>query len=97
MYVVSCTEIVMTMAIEISEEIVGVLQAKWGDVNKRALEAIALEGYRSGALSRAQVGQMLGLSYWETEMLLQERQAYMDYTLEDLNQDRETLDRVISK
>ena len=40
---------------------------------RRTLEAFALEGYRSGALTREQVQRILNLSWRETETFLKER------------------------
>jgi predicted HTH domain antitoxin len=64
------------------------LQAKWGDLPKRAREALAIEGYRSGALSQAQVQELLGLATrWEVDALLKRAGAYLDYTESDLDRD----------
>jgi predicted HTH domain antitoxin len=41
-----------------------------GDVSRRALEALALEGYREQTLTLYQVSEMLGLSRIETEDFL---------------------------
>jgi len=41
-----------------------------GDVSRRALEALALEGYRDQSLTLYQVSEMLGLSRVETEDFL---------------------------
>ena len=76
------------------EDIAKRLEAAWPDVSRGALEAVALEGYREGALSRDQVGRLLGLSLWDTEAFLKERQAYLAYNEEDLEQDRRDLDRI---
>ena len=85
----------MKVDIQIPENIGQQLQREWRDVPRRALEAIAIEAYRSGALSRAQVGDLLGLSFWETEAFLKEHQAYLDYSVEDLEEDRATLKRIL--
>jgi predicted HTH domain antitoxin len=45
-----------------------------------------------GALSRDQVAQLLGFSLWETEAFLKQRQAYLQYTEEDLARDRRVPD-----
>jgi hypothetical protein len=50
----------MNVAIELPEDIARLLQASWKDRPRRALEAIALEGYRTQALTRGQVGRLLG-------------------------------------
>ncbi len=64
-----------------------------GDLPRRALEALAVEGYRSGDLSAGQMAEMLGLSVWETEKFLKERDAYLHYSPEDLRRDMETQER----
>ena len=57
-----------------------------------ALESLAIEGYRSGALSHYQAGQLLGMSRIEFDGFLKERQIYDHaYSVEDLEDDRETL------
>jgi predicted HTH domain antitoxin len=78
------------LTIELPEEIERELRAAWENLPRRALEALAVEGYRTGALTRGQVGQLLNLNFWETENFLKERAAFLQYTLEDLEQDRVT-------
>jgi len=85
------------IAVELPEDIAKRLETAWRDVSRGALEAIALEGYRDGTLSREQVGRILALSFWETEAFLTERQAYLAYDEEDLEQDRRDLDRLDSR
>ncbi len=52
------------------------------------LEAVAVEAYRSGTITPAQVQQMLALgSRWETESFLRRAEAFHDYTMDDLEQD----------
>jgi hypothetical protein len=85
------------IAVELPEDIAKRLESAWRDVSRGALEAIALEGHRDGTLSREQVGRVLGLSFWETEAFLKERQAYLAYDEQDLEQDRRDLDRLGSR
>jgi predicted HTH domain antitoxin len=62
------------------------------DPGRVALEALAIEGYKAGTLSHHQAAQLLGLSRFEFDGFLKERQIYDHaYGLEDLAQDRETL------
>jgi hypothetical protein len=49
--------------------------AAGGDVSRRALEAVALEGYRDQTLTLYQVSEMLGLSRIETEDFLGRHQV----------------------
>lgn len=58
------------------------------DPGRVALEAFVIEGYRSGALSNAQAGELLGLSRLGFEGFLKERQVSEHaYDVEDLDRD----------
>jgi predicted HTH domain antitoxin len=87
----------MNVAVELPDDIAQQLETAWHDMPRRVLEAVAVEGYRSGALTRGQVRRLLQLSWWETEAFLKERQAYLPYDEADLEQDRAALDRVLPK
>ncbi len=60
----------MEVKLHIPDEIAKQLSVAGGDVSRRALEAIALEGYRDHALTLLQVSEMLGLSRVEAEDFL---------------------------
>ena len=78
----------MDVAIQIPDEVGRALMARGGDVTRAVLEAVAIEAYRSGAITPAQVEEMLGLgSRWETESFLHRAEAYHDYTMDDLDRD----------
>ena len=78
----------MNVAIEIPDDIGRVLAAQAGGVSRAVLEAVAIEAYRSGSITSAQVQEMLGLrSRWETESFLRRAEAFHDYTLDDLERD----------
>ena len=83
----------MRIVIDLPEDIAKRLESAWRDVSRGALEAVAVEGYRGGALTRDQVGRLLGLTFWDTDAFLKERQAHLPYAIEDLEQDRRDLDR----
>lgn len=78
----------MNVAIQIPDEVGRALMAKGADVTRAVLEAVAIEAYRSGGITPAQVQEMLGLgSRWETESFLRRAEAYHDYTMDDLDRD----------
>ncbi len=78
----------MNVAIEIPDEIGRVLAARAGGLSRAVVEAVAIEAYRAGAITPAQVQQMLQLrSRWETESFLRRADAYHDYTMDDLERD----------
>ena len=60
----------MEVTLHIPDDIAKRLSADGGDVSRRALQAIALEGYREQTLTLYQVSEMLSLSRVETEDFL---------------------------
>lgn len=85
------------IAIEIPEDIAKQLSTESGDLPRLTLEALAVEGYRSRRLTRGQVRRLLNLSWHETEAFLKERQAYLDYTEGDRQQDLATMNHLSGK
>ncbi len=78
----------MHIAIKVPEDIAHQLEASWGDISQRALEALALEAYRCGVITGAQVQRMLNLpSRSELEVFLKRELAYLDYTEADIERD----------
>jgi predicted HTH domain antitoxin len=87
------------MSINVSKEQEQTLREAWGaDLDRAALEALAIEGYRNRRLSAAEVGKLLGLEdRWSVSQWLADHRVPLNYTLEDLDADRATLDRVLGK
>ena len=78
----------MNVAIEIPDDIGRLLAAQAGGLSRAVLAAVAVQAYRSGAITTAHVQQMLGLrSRWETEAFLRRADACHDYTMDDLERD----------
>ncbi len=79
----------MTIEIQIPDDIAYLLSQHHPELSRAALEAIALEGYRSMKLSTAQVRRMLGFSTRiQVHEFLKEHGVYLHYTMADLEQDR---------
>ncbi len=76
-----------------------VLLEAWGDnLDRAALEALIIEGYRLGKLGIGQVRRLLGFeSRWEAEEWLGQRGVHWNYSPADLQDDRETLDRLLGQ
>lgn len=71
--------------------------AEHKNAGREALEALVVEGYRSGAFSHYQASQLLGLSRLDFEGFLKERKIYEHaYDEEDLKHDEETLRKLDS-
>jgi len=60
----------MEVTLNIPDDVAKRLSAAGGDVTRRVLEALALEGYREQTLTLYEVSQMLDLSRVETEDFL---------------------------
>ena len=65
---------------------------------RAALEALALEGYRSEQISEAGIRQLLGFeTRMEVHAFLKEHGAFLHYSLEDAAKDRESALQARSK
>lgn len=72
---------------ELSEALAGPGQ----DLPRAALEALAVEAYRERKISHSQLRRLLGFqTRMEVDAFLKERGVELEYTLEDLERDRET-------
>ena len=81
----------MQIKLDLPEDIAQGLEAKWKDLPRAALESLALEAYRSDALTNAQLRRLLGFAtLMQVDAFLKEHEVY-DFTSEDFEQDRETL------
>ena len=50
----------MPLSIEVPDDVRKALEARWGDLSAHLLENLAVDGYREGLLSLAQVRRLLG-------------------------------------
>lgn len=83
----------MEVTVTIPEDIAAQLHTKWNDLPRAVLESLALEAYRSGTLT--QLRRLLGFeSSYELDGFLKQAGIYLDYDLEDLKQDLETIRKV---
>ncbi len=71
---------------------------QWGDtpqaIARHVIEDAVIERYRTGRLSHRQVGEVLGLDYWQTEDFLRERGVPLNYSVADLETDQATFDQL---
>ena len=85
----------MQITVQLPDNIARQLSPAPGDIPRRILEAVAVEGYRSEQLSRGQVSELLGLNFWETEAFLKKHGANLHYSKEDLEQDARANEKVL--
>jgi predicted HTH domain antitoxin len=85
---------VMDVTIHIPDELATRL-GTIGDLSRRALEALAIEELRSGRLTEAELRRLLGLTTRQAlDVFLKEHGVYHSYTVDDLERDREDLQRL---
>ena len=80
-----------SVTITLPEELVDALANAGRDISRAALEALSLEAYLQRRLTAAQLRHLLG---YETPMqvdaFLKDHGVELEYSLEDLERDRET-------
>jgi hypothetical protein len=81
----------MQITLELPEDIARGLESKWKDLPRAALESLALEAYRSGTLTAAEVRRLLGFeTRIQLDAFLKDHEIY-EYTASDFEQGREVL------
>jgi len=81
----------MNLELQIPEEIALLLTNEYADLSRAAIEALALEGYRSRRFSDGQLRRILGFSSrMQVHAFLKDHGVHLHYSLEDLDEDRET-------
>ena len=80
----------MKITINLPEDVIKVFSTNGESIEREILEATALEGYRSGKLSQAQVRRMLGFATdMQTDAFLKEHGVFLEYDLEDIKRETE--------
>jgi len=78
----------MRVTIQLPDDISAALEGQWDDIPRRSLEAIAVEAYRTGALTESQVRRLLGLeTRFQVHALLKDHHVPLRYTAADLEDD----------
>lgn len=78
----------MEVTFRIPDDVAKKFSDAGGDVSRRALEALALEGYREQTLTLFQVSEMLGLTRVQTEDFLGQHHVALA-AIEEADLDRE--------
>jgi len=82
----------MQITLQFPDDAAQDLELEVKDLPRALLESFAIEGYRSGKLSEEQVRRILGYgTRMQVHGFLKEHHVYLNYGLEDLEQDMETL------
>lgn len=80
----------MKVTLDLPEDIARELAASGPDLSRAALEALALEGYRTGRLSESQVRRLLNFgTRYQVHGFLKEHGVPLRYSERDLERDME--------
>ncbi len=84
----------MDVTVQIPDDLASRMGAS-GDLPRRALEALAAEEYKRGRLTKPDLRRLLGFQTGDQiDEFLKEHEVFEDYTLEDLEREREGLQRL---
>lgn len=79
------------VTISLPDELLAAFSAQGQDLSRAALEALALEAYRSRKISALLLRQLLGFqTRMQVDGFLKDHGVELEYGLEDLERDRET-------
>lgn len=82
----------MNITISLPDSIAQYIGSDEDELRGRLLESFAVEGYRAERLSAYEVGRLLGLeTRMEIDEFLKEHGLFLDYTDEEIEQQREGL------
>jgi len=82
----------MDVQLQIPDDVARTIQNEQPDLSRAALEALALEGYRSERLSEAQVRRLLGFrTRMQVHAFLKAHNVYLNYSIQELEHDLESL------
>jgi len=82
----------MELTVRIPDELAACMGEAGGDLSRRALEALALEEFKSGRITKPELRRLLGYgTRYRLDGFLKSHGVYEDYTMEDFEQDRDAL------
>jgi len=82
----------MEITVQIPDDLASRMSGSGGDLSRRALEALALEEFKSGHITKPELRRLLGYGTgYRLDGFLKSHGVYEDYTLEDFDRDCEAL------
>jgi hypothetical protein len=85
----------MEFTVQVPDDLAGRILAFGGDLPRRALEALALEEFKTGHITKPELRRLLGFATrFQLDGFLKAHNVYEDYTMEDLAQELEGLTRL---
>ena len=85
----------MDLTVQIPDDLARSMNAAVGDFSRRVLEALALDEYKSGRLTKPELRHALGFATgYELDGFLKKHQVWIEYDEQDLARERASLDRL---
>ncbi len=85
----------MNLIVQIPDDVAQRLAAAGGDLSRRALEALALEEYKLGHLTKNELRRLLGFGTRDAlDGFLKAHDVFEPYSLDDLERERRDLQRL---
>jgi hypothetical protein len=85
----------MLVIVDIPDDVAERLKAAGGDLSRRALEALALEEYKRGQLTKPELRRLLGFGTRDAlDGFLKAHGVFESYSLDDLARERRDLERL---
>ena len=82
----------MELTVQIPNELASRMRASGAALSRRALEALALEEFKSGRITKPELRRLLGYgTRYRLDGFLKSHDVYEDYTMEDFERDRDAL------
>ena len=85
----------MELSVQIPDDLARRMSADGGDLSRRALEALAIEEFKNGHITKPELRRLLGFeTRYQLDGFLKAHDVYEDYTLNDLEKELEGLKRL---
>jgi hypothetical protein len=85
----------MNLTVRIPDDLAARLTAAGADIERRALEALVLEEFRAGRMTKAELRRTLGFEVLnQVDGFLKAHEIYEPYTLADFEREQQALDRL---
>ena len=82
----------MDLTVQIPDDLARSMSASGGDLTRRALEALALEEFKNGHITKPELRRLVGFgTRYRLDGFLKAHGVYEDYTMEDFERDRDAL------
>ena len=85
----------MQVTVQIPDDLACRLSQAGADLSRRALEALALEEYRSGHITKPELRRLLGFeTRYQLDDFLKAHNFHEHYTVEEIEREVESLERL---